>query len=380
MSDSVPGAGKSIGGLDPAVSVSGSDLVPITQNYAGPGTGKSVHATLSQLMTGSGTPEVVYSISGSPGDAENFQVIFTQTGTMQSTGAAGNIITPPASTNHMVIAQDHAGTLTTLGTIAIGTDSSVTFPSFSAVVAVGDSVRITNQATADVSGADYVFGFPFAGAGGGGGGGGSTGPTGPTGATGATGATGGTGATGPTGAAGATGATGGTGGTGGTGPTGPTGAAGGTGPTGPTGPTGAAGTTGPTGPTGAAGATGPTGPTGATGATGATGPIKFGPTIGWSATSSVFADTFVYTQAAEVAGTIVSLKAAVGGNAGSITATVSINGTPVTGISGVTVNSSSTQTFTATAANTFSQGDRITLVLVIASGTPMGATFTLWIS
>jgi hypothetical protein len=83
------------------------------------------------------------------------------------------------------------------------------------------------------------------------------------------------------------------------------------------------------------------------------------------------------TQYAGRAGTIVSLRAVVGGSAGSITATVNINGTPVTSITGVTVNSSSTQTFTATGANAFAVGNTITLVLAIASGAPAGAIFTL---
>lgn len=222
---------------------------------------------------------------------------------------------------------------------------------------------------------------------------GATGPTGPSGAAGSVGATGPTGVTGPSGTPGMDGVTGATGPsgvpgsvgvTGATGPVGATGVVGVTGATGPVGATGVVGVTGATGPvgvSGSAGVTGVTGPTGLTGATGPTGPTgpkaSVGPTIGWEAVTYVYAGTFTYTQSASAAGTISSLKAIVGGNAGSITATVNINGTPVTSISGVTVNSATTQTFTATGSNTYSVGDIITLVLLIASGSPTGAVFTL---
>ena len=200
--------------------------------------------------------------------------------------------------------------------------------------------------------------------------GGPTGPTGNTGATGATGPVGSQGIPGPTGASGATGPSG-TGPAGATGATGPTGAAGAAGATGPTGAAGVAGATGPTGAAGVAGATGPTG---------AVGPIKIGPTIGWSATTAAFADTFTYTLFATNAGTITALYATIGGNGGSLAATVQIAGTPVTGINGVTVNSAGVQTFTATAANTWTAGQIITLVLASLTGSPQGSVFTLGVS
>ena len=120
------------------------------------------------------------------------------------------------------------------------------------------------------------------------------------------------------------------------------------------------------------------GPTGATRATGAT--KQLGPTLTFGAAQTVTADTYTLTQAAAIAGTINDLKAVVGGSGGSITTTLKINGTAVTGVNGVTVNSNTTQTFAATAANTFVQGDIIALTLVIASGAPAGANFTVWTS
>ena len=107
---------------------------------------------------------------------------------------------------------------------------------------------------------------------------------------------------------------------------------------------------------------------------------NLGPTIGWEAATAVYGGTFTYTQYAAQAGTVLSLRATVGGSGGSITATLNINGTPVTGINGVTVNSSGTQTFTATGANSYAIGATITLVLAIASGTPEGAVFTMVVS
>lgn len=105
------------------------------------------------------------------------------------------------------------------------------------------------------------------------------------------------------------------------------------------------------------------------------GALVIAPTIGWEASTLVYAGTFTFTEYAEQAGSIARLRASVGGSGGSITATVSINGTPVTGLNAVTVNAA--QTFTATGGNTYIIGDKITLVLAIASGAPAGAAFTI---
>jgi hypothetical protein len=109
-------------------------------------------------------------------------------------------------------------------------------------------------------------------------------------------------------------------------------------------------------------------------------PQPSGPTIGWASSSSVYSGTFTFTQFAPSAGTVSSLEAIVGNNGGAITTTVNIDGSPVTGINGVTVNSGTTQSFAATADNAYSEGSVITLVLVIASGAPAGAVFTLLLS
>jgi hypothetical protein len=97
----------------------------------------------------------------------------------------------------------------------------------------------------------------------------------------------------------------------------------------------------------------------------------------WEASTATYGGTFTYTQYAAQAGSVLSLAAIVGGNGGSITTSININGTPVTGINAVTVNSATTQIFTATGANTYSVGAKITLVLTIASGTPLGSVFTM---
>jgi hypothetical protein len=83
--------------------------------------------------------------------------------------------------------------------------------------------------------------------------------------------------------------------------------------------------------------------------------------------------TYTIDLYAAFAGTINSLKIIT--DSGTTTAAVKINGTNVTGISAVSV-SSSIATGTASAANAFVVGDKITLVLS-SSSSPVNMAFTL---
>lgn len=255
---------------------------------------------------------------------------------------------------------------------------------------------------------------------------GNAGPTGPQGDVGATGpigptgpANGPTGATGPTGPAGSPGVTGPTGpaGTGATGPTGPQGTPGATGPTGPqgtpgiTGPTGPAGLTGPTGPQGATGATGPagsgtpfttpaailgtdnsgnaigvslvnlsydgttltasgggatgpTGPTGPQGPTGPAGPLSETRAVITYFTLTVSNGTYTLVQKLPRNYTIDSMDTSA--QSGSFVVTsITVNGTAVTGLSNITVNSATNTNTVATANN--AAGIDQTLVMTLAS-------------
>lgn len=102
-------------------------------------------------------------------------------------------------------------------------------------------------------------------------------------------------------------------------------------------------------------------------------------TMHWSAggnTSAVFADTYVMMGYAPYGGTINNGKARVGPSAvGSFTVAVQINGTPVTGMNVVTINSASTQTVTATAANVFVTGDLLAIVIGSVTSSPVGGWF-----
>lgn len=102
--------------------------------------------------------------------------------------------------------------------------------------------------------------------------------------------------------------------------------------------------------------------------------------LGWSwgaAHGFVVADTYTLIGYAPYPGIFSGMRAVVGPSAvGSLTETLAINGTPVTGVSGVTVNLATVQSFTATATRTFAAGDKITLVVAIASGVPVGAWST----
>jgi hypothetical protein len=62
---------------------------------------------------------------------------------------------------------------------------------------------------------------------------------------------------------------------------------------------------------------------------------------------------------------------------GSFGVAIQINGTNVTGLSAISVSSATPATATATAANTFSAGQRITAVITGATGSPTDALLSL---
>lgn len=211
-----------------------------------------------------------------------------------------------------------------------------------------------------------------------------------------------------------------------TGPVGATGGAGATGPAGPTGPqgpTGAGGTGTPgsvwregagtpsnslgvdgdfylngttgdvylrtsgsyaavtniRGPTGAPGATGPAGATGATGPQGPAGTPATSRNNArlqaqWASGAIVQNDTIYLAYDAPYAGTINSLIYFAG--TGSFTANVQINGVSVTGLGAVNVNSSTPATTNANAANIFTAGQRISVVITGATGAPTDAVLS----
>lgn len=92
--------------------------------------------------------------------------------------------------------------------------------------------------------------------------------------------------------------------------------------------------------------------------------------VGWDSTTTVVAAT-VPCMVARYSGTINSVSYYTGGTGTpSFTAGVTINGTNVTSCVSLTVNSSSLTTTSCTAANTFSSGDLINVVVSSPSGTP----------
>lgn len=175
------------------------------------------------------------------------------------------------------------------------------------------------------------------------------------------------------------GVTGPTGATGPTGPsvTGPTGPQGNQGLQGVTGPTGSTGPTGPTGVTGPTGSTGPTGPTGIIGPTGPTGPERSAVVmeIQWNSGAIVTNDTVYFVYRPPYPGTVGALTYFC--DTGSYTVNVQINGTNVTGLTSIDVNSSTPATASASGANTFSIGQAITAVITGATGSPTDTVLSL---
>lgn len=94
----------------------------------------------------------------------------------------------------------------------------------------------------------------------------------------------------------------------------------------------------------------------------------------WVAGASPSNDTFYFAFVAPYAGTVNSLTYQAG--SGSLDLAVQINGSDVTGLGSITVNSASPTTTDATAANTFNAGDSISGVITSGS-TPADVVLSL---
>lgn len=94
----------------------------------------------------------------------------------------------------------------------------------------------------------------------------------------------------------------------------------------------------------------------------------------WQNAATVSDDT-VWWFDMPYGGTISTLKFFTG--VGSFTVAIQINGTPVTGLSAVAVSSATPATATATALNTFANGDNITAVITGSTGSPTDALLSV---
>jgi len=95
----------------------------------------------------------------------------------------------------------------------------------------------------------------------------------------------------------------------------------------------------------------------------------------WVTGAIVANDTVWLAYDAPYAGTINSLTYFTGN--GSFSVAIQINGTNVTGLSAVAVSSATPATTNATAANTFTAGQRITAVITAATSSPTDALLSL---
>jgi hypothetical protein len=98
----------------------------------------------------------------------------------------------------------------------------------------------------------------------------------------------------------------------------------------------------------------------------------------WQNAAVVSDDTVWLCFDAPYAGTVNSLTYFTGN--GSFSVAVQINGVSVTGLGAVAVSSATPATTNATAANTFSAGQRITAVITGSTGSPTDALLSLAVS
>jgi hypothetical protein len=97
--------------------------------------------------------------------------------------------------------------------------------------------------------------------------------------------------------------------------------------------------------------------------------------LAWDNPAIVVNDTVYFVYDAPYAGTINSMTYFTG--AGSFTCNVQIVTTSVTGLAAVAVSSATPATTNATAANTFTAGQRIGVVITSATGSPTDALLSL---
>jgi hypothetical protein len=97
--------------------------------------------------------------------------------------------------------------------------------------------------------------------------------------------------------------------------------------------------------------------------------------LAWDTGAVVANDTLYFVYDAPYGGTVNSMTYFTGN--GSFTCNVQIAGTSVTGLAAVAVSSATPATATATAANTFTAGQRIGVVITAATGSPTDALLSL---
>ena len=105
-----------------------------------------------------------FSLIGAPPSGQVFPIAITQAGTLLANGGTFAVRKGalPTATQTLTVSTEHVGTPTVLGTISISTAGVVTGPAYADTsIAAGDSVTLTNQATADVTFATWAFGLQF---------------------------------------------------------------------------------------------------------------------------------------------------------------------------------------------------------------------------
>lgn len=100
-------------------------------------------------------------------------------------------------------------------------------------------------------------------------------------------------------------------------------------------------------------------------------------TLNWAQGAVVQDGTIIFTAYAPFPGTVSAMSYNVGDAAGSFTCNVKIGATSITGLSSVAVNSATTASANATAANTFAAGDKIEVAITSTSGSPANAFLAL---
>lgn len=127
--------------------------------FAGPSSGSAVAPTFramasADLPTSAQIRTVPFSFVGTLINAQPYSLTMTQAGTLLANGGTPQsyVGINPTATQTMVLSTIHLGTPTTRGTITVSTLGVVTWPTFSNVVlTAGDTVQLTNQATADAT-------------------------------------------------------------------------------------------------------------------------------------------------------------------------------------------------------------------------------------
>ena len=141
----------------------GLSSAQVAANYAAVSSGSSAPSYALDVATSLRSVPLPFSFSGKPAAGQMVHVPLINdvplTLPANFTGAAVYVGTNPTSAESFVLSKVNAGTVTSIGTVSVGTTGSITLSSTAYASASGDVLRLTAPATQDATMADIGITF-----------------------------------------------------------------------------------------------------------------------------------------------------------------------------------------------------------------------------